>query len=62
MYTYKNKAFTKRDYEATNIVFCQSEKEVNLPNWALCDEKEIEAMGCHQLWVEQNGKRIFGWL
>ena len=60
MTTYKNINFTKRDYEATNIVFCQSEIKPD-QNWVECDELEIEIMNCNQLFI-QNDVRYFGWL
>lgn len=39
MKTFKNKNFTKRDYETTNVVFCESEIAPNA-NWIECDPKE----------------------
>lgn len=60
MATFKNKNFIKRDYEATNIVFCQSETAPN-ENWIECEEKEIESMRCTQLWLSDN-VRYFGYL
>ncbi len=57
MKTFKNKNFKKRDYETTNVVFCQSEKAPN-ENWIECDESEIN---CTQLWIE-NGVKYFGYL
>ena len=39
MKTFKNKNFVKRDYECTNVIFCEAE---NAPdeNWIECDPKE----------------------
>lgn len=60
MKTFKNKNFTKRDWECTNIIFCQSENAPN-ENWIECDESDIIQMNCHHLWT-QNGVRYFGFL
>ena len=60
MKTYKNVNFKKRDYECTNVVFCQSETAPN-ENWVECDESEIESTTAKQLYA-QNGVRYFGWL
>ena len=40
MKTFKNINFTKRNYECTNIVFCQAENAPDT-NWVECEEKEI---------------------
>jgi len=58
--TFKNINFTKRDYECTNVVFCQAE---NAPdeNWVECKEIEIELKKCKQLY-KQGGVRYFGYL
>lgn len=60
MKTFKNKNFTKRNYECTNIVFCQAEIAPN-ENWIECEEEEIEEMRCTQLWIEGDIK-YFGYL
>lgn len=57
MKIFKNKNFKKRDYEQTNLVFCQAEKAPT-ENWIECDESEIN---CNQLWIE-NGVKYFGYL
>lgn len=64
MKTFKNKAFKTRDYEATNVVVCKSEKAPN-ENWIEVDESIIVTMNLNQLWLERvNGTdvRYFGWL
>jgi hypothetical protein len=58
MKTFKNKNFTKRNYECTNVVFCQAETAPDA-NWVECNENEIG--NCQQLWL-QNGVRYFGYL
>jgi len=60
MKTFKNKNFIKRNYECSNIVFCQSETAPN-ENWVECDELELKSTSCYQLWL-QDGVRYFGWL
>ena len=60
MTTFKNTNFTKRNYECTNIVFCQSEIKPD-DNWVECDEIEIELSNCYQLYI-QNDVRYFGYL
>jgi len=57
MTTFKNKNFTKRNYDCTNVVFCQAEKAPN-ENWIECDESEIN---CDQLYI-MNNVRYFGYL
>lgn len=62
MKTFKNKYFTKRDYEATNVVACQAEKAPN-ENWVEADEAILN--GLNKLWNETaNGLTVqyFGWL
>ena len=58
MKTFKNKNFSKRDYETTNVIFCQAEQAPDA-NWIECNENEIG--NCEQLWL-QNGVRYFGYL
>ena len=60
MKTFKNKNFKKRDYEATNLVFCKSKKAPD-SNWIECDEKEINLLRCIQLHME-NQIYYYGWL
>ena len=57
MTTFKNKNFTKRNYDCTNVVFCQAEQAPN-DNWIACDESEIN---CDQLYIMDN-VRYFGWM
>jgi hypothetical protein len=57
MKTFKNKNFKKRDYETTNIVFCQSENAPN-ENWIEVDASENKL---NHLYTEA-GVRYFGWL
>ena len=40
MNTFKNRNYTKRDYECTNIVCCESETAPN-DNWIECDKSEL---------------------
>ena len=58
MKTFKNKNFVKRDYECTNVVFCQSKSNPNESNWEECDESDIN---CEQLYIIEN-VRYFGYL
>lgn len=60
MKTFKNKNFTKRDYETTNIVFCQSEIAPD-ENFIECNDFEIELLNCKQLYIE-NEIKYFGYL
>ncbi len=58
METFKNKNFTKRDYEATNIVACVADQAPN-NNFERADRSILE--GLEKLWTE--GKVIYyGWL
>ena len=57
MKTFKNKNFIKRDYECTNIVFCEAETAPN-ENWIECDSKENVL---NQLYMIDN-VRYFGYL
>ena len=61
MKTFKNIHFIKRDYEATNIVFCQAETNPKEENWREVDASELEATTCSHLFT-QDGIRFFGWL
>ena len=60
MKTFKNKNFKTRNYECTNLVFCESE---NAPseNWIECDKLELECSTCNHLYT-QAGVRYFGYL
>jgi hypothetical protein len=60
MKAFKNKNFTKRNYECKNIVFCKGEIAPN-DNWIECDEMEIDLMGAGSLYIENN-VRYFGFL
>jgi len=56
MKTFRNKNFTKRDYECTNVIACQAETAPN-ENWIECDESILS--GLTQLHVTA-GVRYFG--
>ena len=62
---FKNKNFTKRDYEATNLVACEIVDEGGQirPDWGEyyvpADEKVL--VGLTPLWIE-GGVRYWGWL
>lgn len=58
MKTFRNTNWTRRDYESTNIIFCQSD-EAPATYWVECDEIEIGK--CQQLWI-QDGVKYFGHL
>ena len=60
MKTFKNTNFTKRNYECTNLVFCQAEKAPGA-NWVECSETEIESAKCIQLYKE-GGATYFGYM
>jgi len=57
---FKNENFTQRDYECTNVVFCQAESAPN-ENWIECDEKELVNSRCGQLYIQAD-VRYFGYL
>jgi hypothetical protein len=57
MKTFRNIKFIKRDYDCTNIVFCEAETAPN-ENWIECNASENTLS---QLWME-NGVRYFGYL
>lgn len=59
--TYKNVNFTKRNYECTNIVFCQTDRQVDETKWVECNEKAIKLLGCEQLYIQAD-VRFFGFL
>jgi len=60
MKTFKNKNFTQRDYEATNIVFCMAQSAPN-ENWIECSEFEITKLKCQKLY-SNGGVIYFGYL
>ena len=60
MKTFKNINFTKRNYECTNVVFCQAENAPDT-NWVECEEIEIELKKCDQLY-KQGDVRYFGYV
>lgn len=49
MRTFKNKNFKKRDYECTNVVFCQGDKNPDPEIWEESNEIEINKTGCTPL-------------
>jgi hypothetical protein len=53
---YKNKNYTKRDYETTNIVACVADSAPN-ENWIESDESALT--GLTQLWT-QSGVTFYG--
>lgn len=55
--TFKNKNFVKRDYEATNLVFCEATAAPN-ENWIECDASENKL---NQLY-KQNNVTYYGYL
>jgi hypothetical protein len=58
MNTYKNKNYTSRNYECTNIVCCEASEAPNA-NWVACDGSELDNLS--QLYLE-NGIRYYGYL
>jgi hypothetical protein len=67
MKTFKNKYFTKRNYECTNVVFAQSETTpthdtngnlITDGRWVECREDENT---CNQLFIS-GGVRYFGYM
>jgi hypothetical protein len=60
MKTFKNKNFTKRDYECTNIVACCAEKAPDGEIWVECEEKDLPK-NLTKLWIEK-GVQYLGWL
>ena len=59
--TFKNKNFTKRDYEATNVVACVAETAPATPDnrWVEADDSILN--GLMPLWIER-GVRFYGHL
>jgi len=58
MKTFKNKNFTKRDYECTNIVACVAETAPN-DNWIESDPSILEHLA--KLHTE-NGVQFYGYM
>lgn len=59
MLTFRNKNYTKRNYECTNVICCQAEKKPETGDWQQCEDHEIK--GLTQLFI-QAGVRYFGYL
>lgn len=61
MQTFKNRNFTKRDYEATNIVACVAETAPETPDnrWEPTDDAILAKLT--PLWIEA-GVRFYGYL
>jgi len=59
MTVYKNKNFTKRDYECTNVVACMAEKNPNEQHYTKGSDADLN--GLTQLWIE-GGVRYYGYL
>lgn len=61
MATFKNKNFTKRNYECTNIVVCVADKAPVTPDnrWQPVDESALN--GLEPLYV-QAGVRYYGYM
>jgi len=57
MKTFKSIKFIKRDYECTNIVFCESENAPN-NNWIECEAKENNLKHLYT----QDSVKYFGYL
>jgi len=55
---FRNKHFTKRDYECTNVVACVAGTAPN-ENYVPAEESLLD--GLTQLWIE-GGVRYYGWL
>ncbi len=60
MKTFKNTKFTTRDYECTQVVFCQAETAPN-DFWVECSELEIYRKNCTQLY-KAGDQTFFGYL
>jgi hypothetical protein len=59
MATYRNKNFTKRDYEATNIVACEAEKAPEGAQWEQAPASVLH--GLQQIFTVK-GVRYYGYL
>ena len=60
MKLFKNKHFTKRDYEATNVVYCFAETAPN-DNWIECVNDELTGTSAQRLYIQGNVE-YWGWL
>lgn len=58
MSTFKNKNFTKRDHECTNVVACFADKAPD-ENYVPADVTVLD--GLTRLWIE-NGVEYYGYL
>ena len=58
---FKNKNFIARDYEITNVVFCEAKENPDESHWELSSIEEVRKMNCGQLFFE-NGIRYYGYL
>ena len=61
--TFKNKHFTKRDYECTNVVACIADQAPN-ENYIECCQ-DVITPSMTQLWIETikgYETRFYGWL
>ncbi len=65
MKTYRNANFTKRNYDCTNVVMCQTEgnpkEQGDMRNINWTETEEAVPANMTQLWVCQ-GVRYFGYL
>lgn len=59
MTVFKNKFFTKRDYECTNVVACVADQNPDPSKWEAADESTLQ--GLTPLWIER-GVRVYGYL
>ena len=62
---FKNKHFTKRDPETTNVVAVEAEEPPDDKNWVETDPSILKLPGIMQLWLKtENGKnyRYFGYM
>ena len=58
--TYKNKNYKTRSYDCSNVVFCETEKNMD-ENWIECSKSEIYKLNCTQLYIQDNIK-YYGYL
>lgn len=56
---WKNKNWTKRDHEATNVVACESEECPDPKNWVEADESVLDGLTAL---YRQGGVRFYGYL
>lgn len=57
---YKSKLFSKRDYEVTQIVFCNGTPP-DFENWEECKPEEVNKTSCTHLHTI-DGTKFYGWL